>query len=179
MGSGKPAQSSAPAAMVPPHESPSGAVSSLCWAPASLPTIFAVGSWDGGVRLHQVDPGSMALQALALLQCDGPVLCASLSETLCFAGCVGGQAFAFDLATQAKTQVGQHEGGLRCTQWVPGFNVLMTAGWDRRLKLWDVSRQQAPALDVALPERAYAAAVLGQEERRVPCNLNTNTKHEP
>ena len=165
MGFGQPQQQSVTtaAANVPAHEAPGAAVSSLCWAPASLPTVFAVGSWDGGVRLHQVDQASMALKVLALLQCDGPVLGVSLSETLCFAGCAGGQAFAFDLATQAKTQVGQHEGGLRCTQWVPGFKVLMTAGWDRRFKLWDVARQQAPALDVALPERAYAAAVLGQQ----------------
>ena len=42
-----------------------------------------------------------------------------------------------DFYSNSATDVGSHGGPVRCLEWLPERRLLVSAGWDAQLKLWD------------------------------------------
>lgn len=61
---------------------------------------------------------------------------------------------ALDVQTQQVIQVGSHDQPAGCCEFVQISNssCLLTAGWDCKIKFWDL-RQQAPAHQIELPHK--------------------------
>eukprot|EP00124_Ichthyophonus_hoferi_P001358 Ihof_evm6s68 gene=Ihof_evmTU6s68 len=64
----------------------------------------------------------------------------------------------WDLANNAFTQVAMHDAPIKKCHFIEQANLLMTAGWDKKLRYWDL-RAQTPVLEVLQPERIYDADV--------------------
>jgi mRNA export factor len=52
-------------------------------------------------------------------------------------------------------QIGSHDAPIQSIRFLKNTNLVVTGGWDRKLKFWDC-RQQQPVGQFDLPERAYA-----------------------
>jgi len=64
----------------------------------------------------------------------------------------------WSLQSNTVQEVGSHDAPIRSCHWVKDKQVLVTAGWDRNVRYWDL-RSPTPALSVAMPERVYAVDV--------------------
>lgn len=66
--------------------------------------------------------------------------------------CIG--AARHDFSSQGAQPVGSHGGPVRCLAWLPERRLLVSAGWDASLKLWDprLGGGEAPLL-YAIVER--------------------------
>ena len=113
------------------------------------------------MRVWQIDPAATAVQQqndavarpIGLKQSaetgGKPLLCTAWQgdgSALYFAGCAG-KALKWDLnaggGAGAPSQVAQHAAPISHMAWIPGHNVLCTAGWDNVLQYWDC-RQPNP-----------------------------------
>uniref|UniRef100_A0A6B2LAI3 Uncharacterized protein n=1 Tax=Arcella intermedia TaxID=1963864 RepID=A0A6B2LAI3_9EUKA len=111
---------------------------------------------------------------------DQPVLscCWSDDGMKVFSGGCDQKAFCWDLTSNNKIQLGQHDAPIKFIHWVTDRRILMTGSWDKTLRYWD-PRSPQPALIVHLPERLYAAdvrdnlAVVGTADKKITIyNLN-------
>ena len=125
--------------------------------------LVASTSWDGTLRVHDTK-----LHKLELLQAmEIPLLSLSThGETALFTGGIDGCIRQFDIESSATTTVGRHETTSRsdtlgCSCLVSlGDNepLVASAGWHRKLHLWD-TRQQSPVATVDLPGKAFSMDV--------------------
>lgn len=69
-------------------------------------------------------------------------------------------ANVWDLQSNQIMPIAKHDAPIKTCHWIPSLQMLMTGGWDKLLKFWDC-RQQQPVGQFTLPERVYAADVLG------------------
>ena len=44
---------------------------------------------------------------------------------------------SFDVQTGATEEVGNHDDAIRCVEFAPSVNQIVTGGWDSCVKLWD------------------------------------------
>lgn len=142
---------------------PDDTISRLRFSPTSTP-FLAASSWNGTTRVWKVDPAAGNATAVSLQTESTPVLDLTwLSDggTIVYAG-VGKLAYRWDLASERKEIVAAHNEPIRCTCEVSTVNSFATAGWDKRLRYWDIrSPTGNPLLDVQLSERAYAMDARG------------------
>ncbi|WVQ86232.1 hypothetical protein IAT38_008400 [Cryptococcus sp. DSM 104549] len=142
---------------------PTDSISSLAFSPTA--DILAVGSWDNNVRLYDVN-GQGQNQGKAMYSHQAPVLDLTWStdgQYLFSAGC-DNAAQMYNVATGQAQQVAQHDAPIKCVEFadVPGSGqVLITAGWDKKLKYWDLRSPNAIA-SVDLSDRAYSMDVAQQ-----------------
>lgn len=93
-------------------------------------------------------------------------------STNIFTGSCDGTINMFDLNQGKNIPVGKHEIGCKELIWVPGFNCLLSGGWDGQLCFWDL-RQQTPVLNYNLGKKVYTMSlsnsllVVGMEGRTV------------
>jgi mRNA export factor len=52
-------------------------------------------------------------------------------------------------------QIGIHDAPVKSVRFLPRVNMIVSGGWDRKLKFWD-ARQQNPVGVLDMPERVYA-----------------------
>ena len=55
-----------------------------------------------------------------------------------FIACADKQARLWDLASNQMAVVGHHEAPIQSCHWIPSYNSLMTASWDKSLRFWDM-----------------------------------------
>ena len=55
-------------------------------------------------------------------------------------------------------QIGAHDGPVKCVEFLPRTNMIVSGGWDRKLKFWD-ARSPQPAGVLDMPERVYTMDV--------------------
>jgi mRNA export factor len=168
---------------------PNDTISSLRFSPAALlPRNFVVATtWDNEVRLWEVHPNG-ATQGVGLIRHEAPVLASTWNSdgTRIFSAGCDRVCRMWDPATNAIDTVAYHDAPIRHCAFVgeqsgvAGAPFLMTAGWDRALKYWDIRTPPNPAQSgggamgsVALSERCYAMdvngslAVIGTADREV------------
>ncbi|KAK8850673.1 hypothetical protein IAR55_004593 [Kwoniella newhampshirensis] len=139
---------------------PPDSVSQIEFSPNA--DILAVGSWDNNVRLYDVNSQGQS-QGKAMYSHQAPVLDLTWSKDgqyVFSAGC-DNAAQMYNVQTQQAQQVAQHDAPIKCIKYaeVPGSGpVLITAGWDKQLKYWDL-RSPNPIASIALSDRAYAMDV--------------------
>jgi hypothetical protein len=69
-------------------------------------------------------------------------------------------------ATTAQQQVlGSHGAPVKCVEWLDARGLLVTAGWDMALRLWDarLPPQSANVASAELPGKAYTLSASGQQ----------------
>lgn len=141
---------------------PPECISSIAFSPVA--DYLAVGSWGPDVRIYEI--GSQAQsQGRALAPHPGTVLdlCWTKDGTKVISGGTDNAARMYDLLSGVSTQVGQHEGPIKCVKWfeVHQGGILATGSWDKTLKYWDL-RSPSPLATVQLKERCYAMDVRNQ-----------------
>lgn len=135
---------------------PDDGISDLAFSPKS--DHLAVASWDKKVRIYEINNGMST--GVAAIECEAPVLgcCWSADGTKVVA--VGADKAARMMDTAANktvTQVAAHDAPISCARFVSvgGQEVLVTGGWDKKLKYWDL-RTPTPVHTHDLQERCYA-----------------------
>ncbi|GKY92485.1 hypothetical protein MPSEU_000218900 [Mayamaea pseudoterrestris] len=143
------------------------ATSSLSWSPTA--NLLVSSSWDNSVRVWEVQTQNVApgqtqvlATAKALVTHLKPVLdtCFSPDGSTVFSAGADNAARMYTLGQQQglATQIGAHDAPIKCIGFCKNLNLLVTGGWDCKLKFWDC-RSQTPAGQFDLPERVYAMDV--------------------
>ncbi|KAI8047976.1 WD40-repeat-containing domain protein [Gilbertella persicaria] len=138
---------------------PSDSISDLAFSPQA--DILAVSSWDGGVRIYQVEPTGNTVPK-ASYNHEGPVLCVDWAKdgSHVVSGGTDKAIRMYDLNTGQSTQIGAHDEPVKAAKFLDGQNVLATGSWDKTLKYWDF-RSPQPVGTVQLNERCYAMDTRG------------------
>ncbi|CAB4252161.1 similar to Saccharomyces cerevisiae YER107C GLE2 Component of the Nup82 subcomplex of the nuclear pore complex [Maudiozyma barnettii] len=144
--------------------------------------LFSVSSWDGKVRIWDVQSGSA--QGRSQYEHGGPVLTTRWSNdgsTVASGGC-DNTIKLFDVATSQSRQLGTHSGAVKSLRFVncgpSNAECLVTGSWDKTIKYWDL-RQPNPISTLTMPDRVYTMdnksqlLVVGTAERHIAIiNLN-------
>lgn len=145
---------------------PAGAdsISSFEFSPTNQ--LIVAGHWDNKVRCWEIQQahtgqptGAVARREVAL---GGPVLDLDWNTegTRVFAAGCDNKAVLWDLQTGATQQVAQHNAPIKCVKFLPEMNCLITAGWDKAVRYWDI---RAPKMMVGRVAR------LGTRPYTLPC----------
>ncbi|XP_051771364.1 mitotic checkpoint protein BUB3 isoform X2 [Ctenopharyngodon idella] len=137
-------------------QGPDDSVSAVKFSPASAQFLL-VSSWDCTVRLYDVSANSMRMKYQHL----APVLdCAFYDPTHAWSGGLDNQLKTHDLNTDQDTIVGTHDAPIRCVEYCPEVNVMVTGSWDMSVRLWD-PRTPCNAGTFTQPEKVYTLSVAG------------------
>lgn len=130
----------------------------------STPTnMLIAGSWDNTLSMYELQYGPTGnisnIVRHQQLTHDAPVLCCDIASdgmTTFSAGADGSVRMwnASQPVTTAQT-VGRHDQPVRNMKFLEKSQVLVTASWDRSIKIWDM-RSPNPVAQMALSERVYA-----------------------
>jgi mRNA export factor len=148
-----------------PHAGNEG-ISSLNWSPTA--NILVSSNWDAGIRCWEVQEQGGQVQAnpKAQVNHDGssPVLdtCFSADGNTVFS-CGGDKAVRMWQLGSAPPnnipqQIGAHDAPVQGVGFLRATNIVVSGGWDRKLKFWDC-RQPTPVATLDMPERVYAMDV--------------------
>lgn len=146
----------------------SDSISSLAWS--SVANHLVVGSWDKKIRAYNVvqdgsgrpavqDASGAAPGVTPIATCDlgGPVLDVAVHSdgAHVFGASCDKTVAMWNMQTNAKQTVAQHDAPVRSISWLQHYNLLATGGWDAKLRFWD-TRTQAPSAEVNVGERVYS-----------------------
>lgn len=151
-------RAAAPAPDLKVPSPPADGISSVTFASNNL---LAASSWDGGVRVWQVQQqmNQVAAAPAVDLKHDGPALCTAFNAdgSTLFAGGADAEGLVkmWQLGQPTPQTVGKHDGVICKIFYVPELNTVVTGSWDRTVRFWDL-RQPNPVATVPLPERVYA-----------------------
>ena len=139
--------------------------------------LLASTSWDGSIRVHDTGEfGANAKLQVSHTNNVGPLLClAALEEdnnnNLLYTGALDGSVQCFDIASNQITLVGKHKApetstaytatAAACSSVALLAPLVVTAGWDRHLHVWDVrqDKNSGAAVTVELPGKAFCMDV--------------------
>ncbi|XP_061412259.1 mitotic checkpoint protein BUB3 [Lethenteron reissneri] len=138
------------------NQSPEDGITAVKFGPNSSQFLL-VSSWDCTVRLHDVTGNTQRVKYTHA----GPVLdCAFQDMTHAWSGGLDNTVKLYDLNSEQEIMVGTHEAAVRCVEFCPEVNVMVTGSWDQTVKLWD-PRTPCNAGSFPQPERVYTMAVSG------------------
>ncbi|ETS64165.1 hypothetical protein PaG_01401 [Moesziomyces aphidis] len=135
-------------------------VSALAFSPTA--DFLAVASWDNNVRIYQINKTSPTpVQPWQQYSHEGPVLdlCWSTDGSKVFSAGADKVCRMFDMNTNQPAVVAQHNDTIRSVRWLNvAGGVLLTAGWDKQLKIWKIDNPASPQAvhSLTLPEKCYA-----------------------
>ncbi|CAH1759327.1 4176_t:CDS:2 [Entrophospora sp. SA101] len=155
-------------------QSPQDGITSVTFSPQA--DFFAVTSWDNHVRIYEANSQTGSAVGKALYLHEKPVFCSTWSGA-------DNAGRMFDVTTQSTVQVAQHDQPIKSIKYLDNNNVVLTGGWDKMLKYWDLRTSQC-VMNVSLPERVFAMdslhpyLVVGVYDKRVFLyNLNNPQQH--
>ncbi|KAI2491779.1 hypothetical protein MHU86_22778 [Fragilaria crotonensis] len=133
---------------------------------SSSSSLLASTSWDGCVRLHDTERW---VSQINQYMDSGPLLSLATmgtmkSNPLLVTGGLDGSIRKLDILTNATSVVGRHSGepskvACSCLKSL-GENLIVSAGWNSQLHLWDVrSSSQVAIASMDLPGKAFAMDV--------------------
>lgn len=123
--------------------------------------MFAVGTWDGGVRIFNMEPGEQnnifAVQKFQL-KLPAPVLslCWNPQGTGLFVGCADNFVRAVDLSAGKSMEVGKHTGPVKDVFYVAQQNAIISTSYDKNINFWQMGNPN-PIYNVNLQYKLYAS----------------------
>lgn len=137
---------------------PSDGVSAVKFGQNSNQFLLA-SSWDCSVRLYDVSNNTFRLKYTH----QAPVLDCSFQDAVhAWSGGLDRQVKVFDFNSSTESVVGTHDSAVRCIEFCPEVNVVITGSWDQTVKLWD-PRTPCSAGSFNQPDRVYTMAVCGDK----------------
>lgn len=141
-------------------EAGTDSTSSLIWTPAQNQNYLVSGNWDGGVRCWEAGATgqssqngqppvpSAAARALAKVthENNAPVLdvCFSADGSTVFSVGADKAVRMWQLGqtppNNLAQQIGVHDAPIKSVGFIPSSNLVVSGGWDRKLKFWDTRR---------------------------------------
>ncbi|KAI1106929.1 WD40 repeat-like protein [Jackrogersella minutella] len=134
-------------------------ISSVSWSP--IANHLTAASWDGKVRIYDVNTSTGAARGAAMLAAEGPILDCDWAKdgSMVVAGGADRKIHLLHLATGQQASLGPHDAPVRGTRFVdvPGCNapIVASGSWDKTVRFWDL-RQRDPLASIACEERVYA-----------------------
>ena len=64
--------------------------------------------------------------------------------------------------SNTETILGSHNGPIRCVEYCPDINAMITGGWDANIKLWD-PRAPCASGSFAQPDKVYTMSICGDK----------------
>lgn len=137
---------------------PGDGISAVKFGPNSSQFLL-VSSWDTTVRLYDVTSNTMRMK----YNHPGPVLdCCFYDAVHAYSGGIDQVVKVYDFNASAETTVGKHDAPVRCVEYCPDVNVVVTGSWDQTIKLWD-PRTPCNAGSVTQPDKVYTIAACGDK----------------
>ncbi|KAF6027592.1 BUB3 [Bugula neritina] len=137
---------------------PTDCISAVKFQPNSS-HLLLVSSWDTGVRLYDVNSNTLRMQ----YNHPAPVLdCCFHDAVHSYSGGLDNTLKMYDFNAAKEFVVGSHEAGIRCVDYCPEVNVVITGSWDSTVKLWD-PRTPCGTGSFSQPDKVYAMAVSGDK----------------
>uniref|UniRef100_A0A1I8H9V1 WD_REPEATS_REGION domain-containing protein n=1 Tax=Macrostomum lignano TaxID=282301 RepID=A0A1I8H9V1_9PLAT len=137
-------------------EPPEDGISAVKFQPNSCQHLL-VSSWDGSVRLYDVNKNSLR----STYYHQQPVLDCDFSEAArSFSGGLDCVLLGYDWTAGKDIVVGYHDRPIRCVHFSADTNQLVTGSWDSSVKLWDT---RAPAFSSMhqQPDKVYTLDTAG------------------
>lgn len=140
------------------NNAPTDGISAVKFGPNSSQFLL-VSSWDTSVRLYDVINNTMRMK----YNHPAPVLdCCFYDAVHAYSGGLDHVVKVYDFNASAETIVGSHEMPIRCMEYSPEANVVISGGWDQMVKLWD-PRTPCSAGSFSQPDKVYTLAVCGDK----------------
>ncbi|XP_005089574.1 mitotic checkpoint protein BUB3 [Aplysia californica] len=135
---------------------PNDGISSVKFGPNSKQFLL-VSSWDDSVRLYDVVADSMRFKYTH----SAPVLdCCFYDAVHSFSGGIDKQLKMYDFNSSSDQVVGTHDAPIRCVEYSPDVNLVITGSWDSTVKLWD-PRNPSAVGSLSQPDKVYTMSVCG------------------
>ncbi|KAI5186434.1 mRNA export factor [Nematocida homosporus] len=153
---------------------PSDSISSLAYSPVS--DVLTACSWDGSIYIYSPSsPEShetMSLKTSIPNTNSSPILCSCFSNdgAFLYTGSADGKIRILDMSSGNLNELVGHSVGIGCmTFTASGF--LVTGGWDKRLKVWDLMTSQTPIKEILMDHKIFA---LDSKDRSIVVGLSNN-----
>ncbi|KAG7368738.1 WD repeat-containing protein [Nitzschia inconspicua] len=144
-------------------------ISSLNWSPTA--NFLVSSNWDSGIRCWEVQQQS-AQQVMASPKAqvnhenNMPCLdtCFSADGSTVFSGGADKSVRMWQLGqtppNNIAQQIGMHDSPVKSVGFIPSSNLVVSGGWDAKLKFWDARSPNAVG-EFVLPDRVYDLDVRG------------------
>ncbi|GAA5943336.1 WD40 repeat domain-containing protein [Sporobolomyces koalae] len=136
-------------------------ISSLAFHPTD-PDLLLVASWDQHVYLTNLQNPS-ALRKLAVRGAILDVCWAPDSATVAYVAGLGNEVRSVDFETQESQLITKHDQPVKCVEYCPQLNAVVSASWDSTLKVTRIdptTRNPSPSpLVLPLPDKAYSLSI--------------------
>ncbi|RUS86307.1 hypothetical protein EGW08_005951 [Elysia chlorotica] len=132
---------------------PSDGISAVKFGPNSSQFLL-VSSWDETVRLYDVISDSQRF----MYSHSAPVLdCCFYDAVHSFSGGLDKTLKMYDFNTSTDQVIGTHTAPIRCVEYAPDVNMVVTGSWDSTIKLWD---PRSPTLVGTFPQLAKVILII-------------------
>lgn len=146
----------------PPFED---SISCICWTPAlgpgTKPTMFAVGTWDGYVRVFNVEQnqqGNVCIMQKFSMKVSAPImgLAWNAQNTGLFAGCGDNSIRGIDLTSSKDVPLGKHNSPVKDVFFVAAQNMVISTSYDKNINIWQPGNPN-PVFNLPLNNKVYVA----------------------
>lgn len=137
-------------------DSPTEGISSVAFSPTTSQFLLA-SSWDCSVRLYDISSDKTRFR----YDHNSPVLDACFTDSVVtFSGDMKGNVLTYNINAGAQTFVGCHNEAVRCVEFCPEVNALVTGSWDKSIRLWD-PRGRNVVGSYNQPDKVYTMSICG------------------